>query len=87
MAYNACTAGGCAVSPLSPPVETGIVFISQNNELISLCYADVAPAEDEFPIAIIIGVVAAVVIIVVIIIIIVVICYWCKKSKRKQYIM
>jgi len=89
VAYNACTTGGCATSPLSAPLLTGDSEHIMNIRGVMLYYliVDMTP-EDDDNIGLILGIVGgAVAAIALVILIIILICCYRRRSKRQQYDM
>ena len=89
VAYNACTAGGCATSPLSSPLLTGDPECIMNMIVLWHLVVDMAPEETNntntgLIIGIVVGVVGAIAL--VLLIIILIYCYR-RRSKRQKYDM
>lgn len=93
VAYNACTDGGCAVSPLSAPLLTGelnplwLQYVSYLYVLIDMEPTE-EPESSKISIGLIIGIASGVAcaIVVVLLIIIIIYCYR-RRSKHQKYQM
>lgn len=91
VAYNACTAGGCALSPLSPPLLTGDSVIVKGVMYpwyLIVDEAPIVPEEESSNVGLIVGIVGGVVGGIVVVLIIIIIVWYCRRrSKQQQYQM